>query len=235
MAHEREYSCVCAMSWVCMVAYTEYMITMPLVRPSRSSFSKSHSQQHANMNPYVHRVLSGKERRGLVLKIWPPRPGPEWVWADETMALCLISVCSKTTWNYWRRCWKNVLCILPHDFGEHNVLSVMRIWTAANESGVSCGMKTRPWEMDLEDGKPRWSQRQFYDMPRPAIIQKQSLHSIRISALWLEPLGWKRDGLQDYAERPFSRPTGGTTCSPRIRINCPVIFRCVFYVMLNLR
>lgn len=90
----------------------------------------------------------------LYWKYRPPRPGPEWECAYETMPLCLISMCSKTTWNYWRRHWKNVLCILPHDLAKHNVVSerpLIHIWTAANESGVSCGMKIRRWKTNWEN------------------------------------------------------------------------------------
>lgn len=128
-------------------------------------------------------------RHGLVSKILAPRPGPEWERACETMALCLISMCSKTTWNYWRRHWKNVLCILPHDFSKHNVVSekpLIHIWTAANGSGVSKNM--RRWKTIPR--KEQWSQRLFYNLPRPTIIERQSLRSIRISALWVAPLGW---------------------------------------------
>lgn len=125
--------------------------------------------------------------------------------------LNLISMCSKTTWNYRRQHWKNVLFFLPHDFGKHNVVSerpyisgqlqMRAVWAVA-------------WRRKTVPGKEQWSQRLFYYMPWPTTIQKQSLHSIRIFALWVETLGWSHDGLQDNSKSLFSHSTWETMCSP---------------------
>lgn len=189
----------------------------PLARPSVNGFSRApyiSSQTWTYMSILSFLV----NRHGLVLKISALRPGPEW--ESETMALCLVSMCSKTTWNYWRRHWKNVLCILPHDFGKHNVVSerpLIHIWTAANESGVS--MKMRRWKTILR--KQQWSQRLFYDMPWPTLIQKQSLHPIRIFALWVEPLGRATMDCKITA-RAHSATTCETMCSALLITIFPV-------------